>query len=160
MKNRLSTGERGEIAFKLRSEILISTNPEQWELIHDPIAEPDETCIGFIAFDYFLDTFRIYFRESTGIGENISYNIGWVKETLKRHEEKISHTKLSRIAAEMFMEITEEDGGIERACETIKKSDRFKGIERLPEEQVDAFLYEVLYELSREYAYELSMKFR
>jgi len=153
MKHRLSLEERHELAFKLRSQILMVENPQRLEALSDPEFQPHNQVRGSYAFEYFMDRCRSTFRIDK-VKANISYNIGWSKETLSRDEELKSPGKVVRMATTIFMV------GLEQAGSTAMLSDSWhdhfctKGV-MLDKNQLAPLLYEILYELTTELAQEL-----
>ena len=101
VNTRLSLSERGNVAFKLRAAILRRENPERLEILNYPAYQPHEALVADYAFEFFMDKFRVSFREYAEDG--VAYSIGWVKMGLKIDEESRSRDKIARLSTSMII---------------------------------------------------------
>lgn len=150
----LSFERRNEIARDLRRIIVAKDDPSRLVRIDDPETKIHPLAENFFAFQFFVDRYGAAVCKNKSVKENLEYNIGWCEGCLTRGEKTYSPEKARRMAAEIFM--------MSRTPEQLQEMQKFMLDEvgwepPVSLEELQLFMYEVLYEIVRDFLSSMSV---
>lgn len=151
MNERLSLTERGEIAFKLRAEAMKISDPEMFEIDHDPDFQPDAECSGVYAFEYFIDRCRLTY--SPNDMEDAKLIIDNAIRLYRKDEKPLRPFCVARLAATLYIQEHHEAGHFIKATETLQIVLKRNKI-HISDSLIEKFLREIHYEIITELALE------